>query len=256
MAARNDDVTKADDIQKKWLLMKETWLKASKQACGMTKGPPRHKETWWWTRDVEKVVAKRNVCHKAWLKSNSAEDKHTLDVAKKEVYTVALEAQESKLQEFTAALQSESVRKNCFRMARHMATEGRDVISVCCMKNDAENVVSDADGIKNIRRKYMEKLVNVENDWDGEVDCPVVMGPRRLISEEEVAAAIKELKMGKAAGPTGVVREMMKEAVGFGSRWMTDLINNIVNDCCIPDDSRKSILIPVYKGKGDPLVCG
>ena len=37
MAARNDEVTKADDIQKKWLLMKETWLKASKQVCGMTK---------------------------------------------------------------------------------------------------------------------------------------------------------------------------------------------------------------------------
>ena len=59
MAARNDEVSKADDIQKKWLLMKETWLKASKQVCGLTKGPPRHKETWWWNRDVEKVVAKR-----------------------------------------------------------------------------------------------------------------------------------------------------------------------------------------------------
>ena len=69
MAARNDEVTKADDIQKKWLMMKETWLKGSKQVCGMTKGPPRHKETWWWNRDVEKVVAKRKVCHKAWRKS-------------------------------------------------------------------------------------------------------------------------------------------------------------------------------------------
>ena len=47
MEARNDEVTKADDIQKKWLLMKDTWFKASKQLCGMTKGPPRHKETWW-----------------------------------------------------------------------------------------------------------------------------------------------------------------------------------------------------------------
>ena len=106
MAARNDEVTKADDIQKKWLLMKETWLKGSKQVCGMTKGPPRHKETWWWNRDVEKVVAKRKVCHKAWQKSKSAEDKHALDVAKKEVYTAVMTAQESKLQEFTADLQS------------------------------------------------------------------------------------------------------------------------------------------------------
>ena len=29
MAARNDEISKADDIQKRWLLMK-TWLKASK----------------------------------------------------------------------------------------------------------------------------------------------------------------------------------------------------------------------------------
>ena len=44
------DATKADDIQKKRLLMKETWLKGSKQMCGKTKGPPRHKEIWWWKR--------------------------------------------------------------------------------------------------------------------------------------------------------------------------------------------------------------
>ena len=69
MAARNGEVTKADDIQKKWLLMKETWLIASKQVCGMTKGPPRHKETWWWNRDGERVVAIRKVSHKAWRKS-------------------------------------------------------------------------------------------------------------------------------------------------------------------------------------------
>ena len=37
---------------------------------------------------------------------------------------------------------------------------------------------------------------------------------------------------------------------------MTDLINNIVKECCIPDDWRKSILVHVYKEKGDTLVCG
>ena len=62
------------------------------------------------------------------------------------------------------------------------------------------------------------------------------------------------MKIRKAAGPTGVVSEMMKEAGGFGSRWITDLINNIVKEGCIPDDW--SILVHMYKGKGDPLVCG
>ena len=98
-------------------------------------------------------------------------------MAKKEVYTAVLAAQVFKLQEFTANLQSESGRKNYFKIARQMVREGRDVISVCCMKNDVGYVVSDADGMKNIWRKYMEKLLNVENDWDGEVDYPEVMGP-------------------------------------------------------------------------------
>ena len=44
---------------------------------------------------------------------------------------------------------------------------------------------------------YMGKLLNAENDWDGEVDCLEVMGPWCLISEEEVAAAMKGLKIGK-----------------------------------------------------------
>ena len=55
---------------------------------------------------------------------------------------------------------------------------------------------------------------------------------------------------------TGVLSEMVKAVGGFGSRWMTDLINNIVKEGCIPDDWRKAILVPVYKGKGDPLVFG
>ena len=73
------------------------------------------------------------------------------------------------------------------------------------MKNEVGNIVSDADGINYIWRKYMEKLLNVENNGDGNVDCPAAMGPCCLISEEEVAAAIKELNIGKAAGPTGAV---------------------------------------------------
>ena len=114
----------------------------------MTKGPPRHKKTCWWNRDVAEVVAKRKVCHKSWRESKSTEDKHTLNVTKKEVYA----AQESKLQEFTADLQSESGKKNCSRIARQMTREGRDVICVFCMKNEVGNVVSDADGMKDIWR--------------------------------------------------------------------------------------------------------
>ena len=103
---------------------------------------------------------------------------------------------------------------------------------------------------KDIRRKYMEKLLNVANDWDGEVDCLEVMEPCWLISED-VATANKGLKIGKS----GVVSNIRKASGEFGTRWMTEL-NNIGKEGCIPDDWKMSILVPVYKGKGDPLVCG
>ena len=57
--------------------------------------------------------------------------------------------------------------------------------------------MSDADGMKDIWRKYIEKLLNVENDRDGELDCPDVMALRCLISEGEVAAAINGLNLEK-----------------------------------------------------------
>ena len=83
---------------------------------------------------------------------------------------------------------------------------------------------------------------------------PAVQSLRRGLST--IPGVTNRGKMVKAAGPTGLVIEMMKASCGFSSRWMTDLINNIIEEGCIPDGWRKSTLLPVYKGKSDPLVCG
>ena len=86
--------------------------------------------------------------------------------------------------------------------------------------------MSDAEGINDIWRKYIEKVLNVEDEWDGEVGCPEIMGPCCLISEEEVAAVTKEIQIGKSAGPTGVVSETMEASGGVGTKWI-DLINTL-----------------------------
>ena len=61
--------------------------------------------------------------------------------------------------------------------------------------------------------------------------------------------AVKGLKIGKAATPTGAVSEIMKSSDGFGISWMTNMLNNIVNEGCITDAWRiLSTLVPVYNG--------
>ena len=56
---------------------------------------------------------------------------------------------------------------------------------------------------------------------------------------EVVATDNKRLKIGRAAGPTGVLGEMIKASGGFGTRWISDLSDNIVKEVCIPDEWRK-----------------
>ena len=72
----------------------------------------------------------------------------------------------------------------------------------------------------------------------------------------EVEAAIGKMKLGKAAGPSGVVADMLKAAGDDGTRWMTELCNAVVTDGKIPKDWSRSWLVNVYKGKGDVLACG
>ena len=64
------------------------------------------------------------------------------------------------------------------------------------------------------------------------------------------------MKLGKAAGPSGVVADILKAAGKDGTRWMTELCNAVVRDGKIPEDWSRSWLVNVYKGKGDALECG
>ena len=66
----------------------------------------------------------------------------------------------------------------------------------------------------------MERLLNIENDWDGVLEGDKVEGPCELINEKEVEEAIKAMKAGKA-GPSEVVGEMLKAAGKKGIKRLT-----------------------------------
>ena len=82
-------------------------------------------------------------------------------------------------------------------------------------------VLVEADTVKKRWREYMERLLNIENDWDGVLEGDKVKGPCELINEKEVEEAIKLMKAKKAGGPSEVVGGTM-----------------------------------IFKGKGYPMECG
>ena len=65
----------------------------------------------------------------------------------------------------------------------------------------------------------------------------------------------KYIKMasGKAAGPSGIVAEMLKPVGEAGAVEVRDLIEDIISEGCIPTDWQESFIVNLYKGKGDAL---
>ena len=61
------------------------------------------------------------------------------------------------------------------------------------------------------------------------------------------------MKSGKAAGPSGIVVEMIKAAGDTGATMIGDLATAIIRDGKVPTDWEESFIVCLYKGKGDAL---
>ena len=67
-----------------------------------------------------------------------------------------------------------------------------------------------------------------------------IEGPQILASE--VGEAIRRMKSNKAAGPDGIVTEMVVALEDFGIKKLTEVINQIYKDGQFPEDLSKSII--------------
>ena len=70
---------------------------------------------------------------------------------------------------------------------------------------------------------------------------------------EMITKAISKMASGKAAGPSGIVAEVLKPVGESGAEEVRDLIEDIISEGCIPTDWQESFIVNLYKGKGDAL---
>ena len=104
-------------------------------------------------------------------------------------------------------------------------------------------------------REHYEHLLNVEFPWNPEdlsEESPVE-GPSEPITLEMITKAISKMASGKAAGPSGIVAEMLKPVGEAGTVEVRDLIEDIISEGCIPTDWQESFIVNLYKGKGNAL---
>ena len=71
----------------------------------------------------------------------------------------------------------------------------------------------------------------------------------------EVREALKRMKGGKAMGPDDIPIEVWRCLGDIAIVWLTKLFNHIFRLNKMPDEWRRSILIPIYKNKRDIQSC-
>ena len=59
-------------------------------------------------------------------------------------------------------------------------------------------------------KEHLEKLINVENEWSDSIDASTVEGPVKRIEVEEVRCAMNRMKIRKASGPLGLLKNCLR----------------------------------------------
>ena len=77
----------------------------------------------------------------------------------------------------------------------------------------------------------------------------------RIISREEVKEALRKMGRAKAVGTDKIPIEVWKCLGDVGIHWLTTLFNTILYTGRMPDEWRNSVVIPIYKNKGDAREC-
>ena len=119
------------------------------------------------------------------------------------------------------------------------------------------NVMVNSEVVLKRWKEYFEKLMNEENNRDPRTEeAEVVNEEVNCVSREEVKNALRRMKKDKAVGPDELPVEVWKCMGKMGIEFLTRLFNRLLMGERMPEEWKRSVLIPIYKNKGDAQCCG
>ena len=124
------------------------------------------------------------------------------------------------------------------------------------IKDERGKVLTKDDEIKERWKRYYDQLMNEESPrHQREIVSPPRNWEIKAIDHNEVWTAVCKMKNGKAVGPDEIPAEAWKCLGGMGCDFLCWLFNELLRGEKIPDEWRESVMIPIYKNKGDVQDC-
>ncbi|KAL6504191.1 hypothetical protein OROGR_026114 [Orobanche gracilis] len=248
------------NIDSMWNLLEHNIKESAKEVLGESKGNgPSSKDTSWWNEEVKQAIKTKRECYKVLGKCSNNENYERYKKARTEAKKAVRNARSKVNKELYARLDTKEGEKDMYKLARMREKKTRDIGKVKCVKDNDQKVLVQDKEIKERWRSYFDTLFNGHQEQDiGNLNIPSSMVNRefkRRIQKGEVAMALKKMGSKKAEGPDGIPIEVWRCLGERGIEWLTMLFNKIWRSNKMPSAWRKSILVPLYKNKGDVQDC-
>lgn len=246
-----------DCVQNWWEINSSEIKKAGKEILGVTsgKGPPPDKETWWWSDEVRQVIKRKKEARKSWELARTTENKNRFREANKEAKKVVARAKARAMNEVYNELETPEGEMKIYKIAKARNKATKDFTHIRQIKDGNGEILTEDENIRNRWKCYFEKLLNEENPRVVVGDGVPSQGVVPEISKDEIQYALRKMKNDKSTGPDNIPVEVWKSLGDVGINMLWDLMNKIFKEEKMPDEWRDSILVPIYKEKGDIQDC-
>ena len=238
--------------------MEKAIRETANDVLGESKGArPEGKETWWWGSDVQEAVKAKKVAYKEWRKLQTKECFEEYKKRKHLAKRVVAKAKQDAKRKTYDLLDTNEGERQVYNIARGRAQVAQYIGSIKFVKDATGKLLTKNEDVEKRWADYFEKLMNEETPhetWDSRRS--EVEGHMGAITEEEVDEALRGMKKRKAVGPNDIPSDALKVIGKDVTKCIMILFNKIANGAPMPDEWRCSILVPLFKNKGDAMVCG
>jgi hypothetical protein len=250
-----NDTTERKNSQALWENFKEAIIASATENCGRQKQQGR-KRAMWWNEEVAQAIDNKKRTFKIWKNAKTDANREHYNEAKKIAKQEVAKAIELSHKKFTENVNKPSNMKYIYNLAKQVKFEKVEVGNPKIIRNCDKNIVAEEEQVKQVWQQYYKDALNQRNKSELELpEVPPVSGPEKDITNVEVAIALNHMKMGKSGGESEVTTELLKAGGQIAVEYLTKLFNQIWSEHKLPEDWTKSLIVPIYKRKGDTLIC-
>ncbi|KAK3523074.1 hypothetical protein QTP86_012651 [Hemibagrus guttatus] len=240
-----------------WETTAEVIRETGRKVLGVSSGRRKEdKETWWWNEEVQDSIQRKRLAKKKWDMDRTEENRQEYKELQRRVKREVSKAKQKAYEELYTRLDTREGEKDLYRLARQRDRDGKDVQQVRVIKDRDGRVLTSEESVQGRWKEYFEELMNEENEREKRVEgVNSVEQKVDKIRKDEVRKALKRMKSGKAVGPDDIPVEVWKCLGEAAVEFLANLFNRVLESERMPEEWRRSVLVPIFKNKGDVQSC-